>query len=130
MARYSGRNLYLSYDGTVIDTVRSVTWSDEADDIDATAAGDTRKFFLAGLIEGTLDVEALDDDTTSNVFDALVPQNEGTAIWGPDGTASGNKRFTSAAVVTSREQEAPYDDVVTIASTVRLNELPVADTWP
>jgi hypothetical protein len=100
MARYSGRNLYLSYDGTVIDTVRSVTWSDEA------------------------------DDTTSNVFDALVPQNEGTAIWGPDGTASGNKRFTAAAVVTSREQEAPYDDVVTIASTVRLNVLPTADTWP
>lgn len=130
MARYSGRNLYMTYDGTVIDTIRSITWSDEADDIDATAAGDTRKNFLAGLIEGSLDIEALDDDTTSTVFDALVPQNTGTAVWGPDGTASGNKRFTAAGVVVSREMEAPFDDVVTITSTIRLNETPTADTYP
>ena len=129
MARYSGRDLYLSYDGTVIDTVRSVTWSDEADDIDATAAGDSRKFYLAGLIDGSLDVEALDQNDNSNVFNALAPQNVGTAIWGPNGTASGEKKFTAAAVVISREVEAPYDDVVTITSTIRLNELPTASTW-
>jgi len=129
MARYSGRDLYLSYDGTVIDTVRSVTWSDEADDIDATAAGDSRKFYLAGLIDGSLDVEALDQDDSSNVFNALAPQNIGTAIWGPNGTTTGEKKFTAVAVVISREMEAPYDDVVTLTSTIRLNTLPTAATW-
>lgn len=129
MARYSGRDLYFEFDGTVIDTIRSLTWSDEADDIDATAAGDTRKVFLAGLIEGSLDVEALDQDDDSDVFNAMVPQNTGDAVWGPDGTASGNKKFTAAAVVVSREMESPYDDVVTITASLRLNEVPATAMW-
>lgn len=122
MARYSGASLYVSYNGTALSYVRNISFTDSANEIDASAATDTRETYVAGLIGATWDVEILDDDTSNNNYNALAPQTEGTLIIAPQGTASGKRKITiNQALVLERNPTYPYDDVVSISASGRLN---------
>jgi hypothetical protein len=128
--RYSGRDLYVSFNGTALSYIRSLGDNDEAAEIDAGAAGDTREFFLAGLMSGDFDGEMLDDDTTNDNYNAVAPQTTGTLIIAPQGTGSGKRKITySQTVMLTRGRSYPYRDVVVISFSGRLNSAPTLGTY-
>jgi len=131
MARYSGKNMYLGLAGTQIQALRSVNWSAQADEIDASAVGDSYKQYLAGLTEATMDVECLDDDAASPVnHQALEPSVTGSLVFGPAGTAAGKLKVTiGTAVVLQRQRQTPYSDVAVISANIRLSVAPTLGTW-
>lgn len=130
MARYSGRDLYVSFNGVALSPIRSVELNDEAAEIDATASQDTRGQFLAGIINGDWSVECLDDDTTNTTYNGLAPQTTGTLIVAPQGTASGKKKITyDSAVALTRGRSTPYGDVVMLTGGGRLNSAPTLATY-
>lgn len=130
MARYSGRDLYVSFGGTQLSPIRSIEMNDEADDIDGTAAGDTRGFHIAGVIDGDWSVELMDDDTTNTTYNAVAPQTSGVLIVAPQGTATGKKKITyDTAVVLQRGRSIPYGDVSMITASGFLNSAPTLATY-
>lgn len=130
MARYSGQNLYVSFAGTALANIRSIEDSDEANEIDASAAGDTREQYLAGLLSGTWSAEMLDDNSSNDPYTAVAPQTTGTLIIAPEGTSAGKRKITyNSALALSRSRSYPYDDVVMINAEGRLNSAPTLGTY-
>ena len=129
MARYTGRTLEITWtpDGgsavTLNTDFRSFQPSYEVDTIDASAGNDAHRQYLAGLKDGTVSLELLDDDANTASFrSALAVGTTGTLEWRPQGTGSGKPAFSAPAMVTSAEFDYPYDDVVTISVEFQLND--------
>ena len=130
MTRYSGRDLYVSFGGTSLAPIRSIDVNDEANEIDGSAAADTRGVYIAGLVSGDWSAELMDDDTNNTVYTAVAPQTTGTLIVAPQGTATGKKKITYNDVVAlKRGRTVPYGDMVVIAASGRLNSAPTLGTY-
>lgn len=130
MARYSGKNLYVSFNGTAISPVRSITIDDESPEIDATAAADTRGVFVSGVPLSSWSVEAMDDDTTDTTFSALQPGTSGSLIVAPQGTATGKKKISyTDAIALKRSRATPYADVVMVTASGRVNASETLGTY-
>lgn len=113
--RIAGKDLYVSFNGTVISGDQtSVSWSEEGDMADVTAAADAFHYYVYMRKDGTLDFEAFFDASSTTAYAACAVGSEGTLIVGPAGTASGKPKYTwTRAVVASRGMAIPFDDGVT-----------------
>lgn len=130
MARFSGRSMYLTFSTSTITNLRSVDIEEQAAEIDASAAGDTRETYVAGLIGSSLSAERVGDDADTTLYNAVAPQSTGTIIFGPAGTASGKRKYTWGDTVSLQRNEAtPYDGVNTMSLNFRLNVAPTVGTW-
>jgi len=113
--RISGKDVYVSFRGVVISGDQtSVSWTEEGDLVDVTAADDAFHYYVYTRKDGTLDLESFFDVASSTAYNACAVGAEGTLIVGPAGTASGRPKYTwSRAVVASRGMAIPFDDGVT-----------------
>lgn len=132
MARYAGSSLVVNWihAGGTTDLsadFRSLSTSEEVDDIDSSAGDDTYRAHLPSLADATAELEFLDTSGTavgSVQWVAIAPRTEGTLQWQPEGTASGAQCHSAAAYVQARNREFPYDDVVSVNVTFQLTEEP------
>ena len=113
MAGITGKNLYIAFGGTVLDTdYRSFGSSEEMGLVDQSAGSDAARTYLTTLTDGTSSLTILiqADDTTT--WGAVAVGTEGTLEWGEEGTASGKPKHTVNAIVATREKSMEYADVV------------------
>lgn len=130
--RLTGKDLVISLGGVSLEgDFTSVSVSDEADLVEATAGADQYHYFLnTARRNGTVDVEVHFDKSDTTVWDALAPGSSGTLIIGPAGTAMGNPKWTwSDAIVQSRSVDMPFDDVISVSASIQLNSLVSESTY-
>lgn len=120
MGGFVGKDLYLAFDGTVLDTdFRSFNPSEEIGMVDQSAGADTGSTWLTTLITGTASSAFVLQSADTTTWGALSPGSEGTLEWGEEGTASGKPRHYINAIVVSREKAIDYGDVVICNATFR-----------
>ena len=116
MAEFTGKNLYITFGGTVIDTdFRSFDKSHEIGLVDASAGADTARTYLTTLEDGTASLSCLvqtDDVGATDIPQVCAVGTEGSLIWCPEGNTSGDKKYTVNAIVQNNDASYPYDDIV------------------
>lgn len=132
MAEYTGTALYAAFKGTAISTdFRTLTTSEEMDVVDASAGADVAKSYLTALEDGTATLELLDQTggtAATAMWNLMDKGASGTLEWAPEGTATNKPRhYVATAIVTSRERETPYDDVVALTFEFQFSSV-VVDT--
>ena len=110
--RISGRDVYVSFNGTVLDAdFTSVKVSEEGDQIDVTAADEESHYYVGIRKDGTVDMELFyNAGTAQTEFDAVAVNNAGTLTIGPKGTTSTYPKLEwTRALVKTRELDFPFD---------------------
>jgi len=122
MAGYTGKNLYLKFSDTVLDTdYRTFSLTDEGGVVDQSAGADTRRGYLATLTDGSASASILLQASDTATWSALAPTTEATLEWGEEGTTAGLPKHTVLAIVTGRTQNLDYADVTTVDIAWQLN---------
>lgn len=118
MPAFTGRNMYLAwiYSGgtvTLQGDERTVNWTPSTDLAEATAGTDTRKQRLATTKDIMCSVSGRQQaGTVGNALeDALDAGVQGTIIFGPEGTATGKRRFTASAFSGGFKSSYKYADI-------------------
>lgn len=115
-----GRSVQFTY-GTndVSPYLTSVQFEQDNDTHDTTTFGSTGHTFIAGLTNGKITIQGLWDKTalvgSKTVFQAKVGTSAATAfVYGPEGTTTGNVKYSGNAVLESYVESAPVADLVTV----------------
>lgn len=126
-ARITGKDLYVTFDGTPISgDYTSVTVNEEEDLADLTAGADEYHYFVNMRRNGTIDFEAF--YAGSAVMQALDPGAAGTLVIAPKGTVAANPQWTWArALVQRRSLPIPFDDGIRMTATFQLSS-EISDT--
>jgi len=121
MARFSGSAMHLAWiwtGGTINlhSEFREFSYSPTLSLIDASAGSDTFRNYLPGIGEGgdislTMVMPTYSTGGTA-LLAALASGNQGTLIYGPEGTATGRPKVTIPAFSRGPSFTQPYDDVV------------------
>ena len=115
MTATTGKNLYLAFGSTVLDTdYRSFSGSEEMGTVDASAGSDTARTYLTTLEDGTASATVVRQSGTVGtvIATALAVGTAGTLTWAEEGTTAGKPRSTAWAIVTGLENSMEYADLV------------------
>ena len=110
-----GKNLYLCFGSTVLDTdYRAFGESETGEVVDISAGSDTYKTYLTTLADGTATATIMLQSGTAftAVWEALKPLTEGTLTWAPEGTATSQQKHTVNSFITKREKAMEFADIV------------------
>ena len=114
-AGYTGKNLYLIFGGTVLDTVyRSFSPTETMSTVDQSAGADAAVTRLTTLKDGraTLDYRTEAGTAGTALWAGLDVGSEGTLEWGPEGTATNAPRGWVNAILVNKSPSFTYNDVV------------------
>ena len=115
MAVYTGKELVVLLFGDTMTHVRSATVNSTKDTVENTTAAATEKTYSTTTKDWSATIEMLHDNTTE-LFDAeILPGSTGTADIRPEGTGSGNVKWSGYCIVSSLDFGAPYADLVTVS---------------
>jgi hypothetical protein len=104
---HSGGTVNLSGDSRTFDVTR------EQEVADASAGSDGARSSKATLKNYSATLEALYIGTAGTAsFGSVDIGKEGTLLWGPQGTATGNPKGSWPMIVTNMSITSPFDDVV------------------
>ena len=120
MTEYTGKDMYFSWinpAGTVEFSAdfRTVALSPTVDYVETQAGSDADKTRLARMKDRSVSYEGLGQADGTALEDALIEGTKGTIIFGPEGTASGNRRHTIPVYSDGPNYTYPYADVVTLS---------------
>tara|TARA_R110000803_G_scaffold189025_1_gene251467 strand:+ start:481 stop:882 length:402 start_codon:yes stop_codon:yes gene_type:complete len=91
--------------------VRTFSISDSADTIETSVMGQTARTYAASLSSATISTEVYWDD--ADAAQLIMDVREGIIFeWHPTGTGTGEKYYSGAAVVTSKEISVSFDGMV------------------
>lgn len=114
MAEYTGKNLYLLWSGTAINSdYRSFSPSETIGTVDASAGSDAAVTKLTTLKDGSASLDMVAPAGGTALWAGFEPGTEGTLEWGAEGTATGKPRNYVNAIVTGRDDSHTYNDIVT-----------------
>lgn len=125
MAFIHGKNSYVQVDnsaGTLVDLssyIDNVDFSQPLETAEVTTFGDSAKEFIAGLKDGSFSLSGKFDPTLdahmNGVVAALAAGTLASAsvVYGPQGSTSGQVKYTFEAIVTGYDVSAPVGDVLT-----------------
>jgi hypothetical protein len=102
--------LYVEFKGEDISgDFRSFSPQETTETADVTAGNDTAESHVVLRESGTVSYTAVfNSGAGTAVAAALANMSEGTLIWGPEGTASGARKYSRAATVTSHSKTIDY----------------------
>lgn len=113
MAAVIGQNTIISFGSATMTTrYRSADREETVELVDKSSGADTHKSYLAALKESNFAMEFLRDGTAA--WAACAPGTEGTLTYNPEGTAAGKPKYTAVAIVESRGESNPYNDLLTM----------------
>ena len=123
MARLSGKDLYLTFGSTVLDTdYQSFDPSEEGKQVEITAGDDANATYTATYKDGKASYKGLYDSSSgSTIWAAVAPNTSGTLTWGPRGTATGYQKHVVPAIVSSRAASYPFDGKIEISIEFQYN---------
>lgn len=115
MTAYTGANLYLAFTGVTIQSdYRSFEPSGEIGTEDASAGSDAGITRLTTLEDGTASLTMRSISGTAGTalwVTTFAVGNEGTLEWGPEGTATNNRRSYVNAIVKTKSETLAYAGV-------------------
>ena len=115
---YTGGSAYIKFGTTVLNTYyRTASPSEEIELVDKSAGADASKTYLAGLKDGTFDLECVMPSGSAGtaLWAALTPGTSDTLEWGPEGTATNSIKHSVTAFVRSRGKPLTYNDTSTFS---------------
>lgn len=121
MARFTGKNLYMSFGGTAINPdFRTLTVNFGANTTDSTAGDDEYASVLATTKTVSVDLELLLETgaTGDGIRNLLKEGATGEFLWGEEGNTGGSPKSGFNGVVTNASRGIPYADVVTLNVTI------------
>lgn len=116
--RYTGKNLFLQWidaSGTVnfAGDQKSFEWDWEADTEDMAAGSDDYHYAYGTLLNIKAKLEIMETGSSgTSVAARLEPLDEGTLIWGPQGSATGKPKWGAALLVKKNSPKYPFDKAV------------------
>jgi hypothetical protein len=121
--RISGKDVFVSFLGYDLSAdFTSVSFSEDGDHIDVTAADDDYHYYIPVRKDGTIDFEGFYTSPDATVFGTVAVNAAGTLIIGPAGTATGRPKYTwNRVVVASRSLDMPFDDGVTFSVSFQMS---------
>lgn len=134
MADFSGSALYLQWvsgAGTVTlsGDFRQFSISEGYNKIDTSAGADAWETNLTGIKNFTASYSAIYQVGGTALEDALAIGSFGTVYAGPEGTASGKRKYTLPSRVSSVDISQPYNDIVEISVSWDGNGAPTLGTY-
>jgi len=130
MAANTGKNLFLSFGGTVLDTdYRSFSVSEEGGSVDESAGSDTRRTYLTTLTDGRASATVVFQGSGTVLYDAIAPLTEGTLVWAEEGSSAGKRHTDVKAFVASRELSMEYADLMVVDVEFQMNGTPSSATY-
>jgi hypothetical protein len=120
MAEFTGQNLSVNWicsAGTIAlsGDYRTLSYKPTVGMVKATAGSDSFESYLATVKEAKIDYTGVMQTGGTALEDALLPGASGTLIVGPEGTASGKRKYTVPALSQGGNFAFKYADVVEIA---------------
>lgn len=117
MAEFTGQNMVLQwiYTGgtaTISGDYRKFDFPPARDLVESSAGSDTGRTDIATLWNYTCALTAVMQTGGTVLEDALVSGTNGTIICGPEGTASGKRKYTIPAMSLGANFNFQYDQVV------------------
>jgi len=125
MPAFAGSALYLAWvysGGTVqLETdFRGFSWTPTLNWIDATAGADTYEELLPSYGTGVeIPVTMVLQQDGTALLAAIARQTAGSLIYGPEGTATGKKKYTIPATSAGPQFNQPFDDIVELTANFR-----------
>lgn len=94
---------------------RTVSWNPSTAYAEVTAGADSQVGRLPTIKDATASVELVGQAAGTALATLLAPQQAGTLIIGPEGTATGKRKITLPAYSDGATVSYPYADVVSIS---------------
>lgn len=134
MAEFTGKDLNVQwiYSGGTVDLsgdYRRLEVSEPIDTVDASAGSDTHRRVMTTLTNGRARLLVLMQTGGTVLHAAVKPGNEGTLIWGEEGTVAGKPKHTVEAVCIDRSPTYAYDDVSQMSVEWNLQAAPTDSTY-
>lgn len=127
MAFVHGKNAYIrvtNSSGTLTDMSsisNDVKYSQSIATSDTSVFGTSAKTYIAGQNDATVSITGLFDATSATVLEGTIAaiiagtNASATLEFGPEGSATGKKKFTMSVIPTSYDIGAPVGDVVSLS---------------
>ena len=130
MAGITGKNLYLAFNGTVLDTdYRSFGPSEEIGTVEQSAGSDENRTYLTTLKDGSADATIVLQADDSATWGAVALGTEGSLEWGEEGSVAGKPRHYVNAIVTGREKSMEYADLIVADISWQMSGAVTDDTY-
>lgn len=112
MAHYSGKDLYMTWDGTVMDTdARSLDINETLKLIDTTAGADVAESHVIGTKGCTCQITLLYNGTAdATLYQKLYNGNQETLIIGPQGNTAGYPKYSGTFTLSDFNEKVKYGD--------------------
>lgn len=122
MPAYSGSALYIQWvysGGTVVFNTDFKTFNHTPSIslYEETAGADAHVAFVNGVKSDQMALTYIDQAAGTAAMTSLAEGTSGTLTWGPEGTATGKRKFTIAAIAMGAQLTQPYNNVVEISTT-------------
>lgn len=129
MAVYAGSAMSLSWiwsggTASLQAKFRTFAWKPTLDFIDGSGGSDTFEVLVPGIGRGsdiTYTAVMQAGAAGTALLGAVAKRNEGTLIFGPEGTAAGAPKFTIPAISSGPGLDQAYDDVPILTINFRQN---------
>ena len=131
MPGLTGKNLYLKFGGTVLNTdYRTFGNPRGIDKVDGSAGSDAAKSYLTTLTDGSISASIIAQASDAATRATLQPGTGGSLEYGLEGTASSKQRvlYTSAFVENSNVS-ASYNDLIVVDITWQPQVAPTDGTY-
>lgn len=127
MAFVHGKNAYIALDNSsgslteLSSITNEISYSQSIETADTSTYGTNAKTYITGQNDATVSLSGLFDATSAGVIEgtiaALIAGTNASATleFGPEGDASGKKKYSMEVIVTSYEIGAPVSDVVSLS---------------
>jgi predicted secreted protein len=127
MAFVHGKNAYFQLDNsagtltTLSSIANEVTYSLSLETSETSVFGSSAKTYIMGQNDATISLKGLFDQTTATTIegaiDALVSNSLTSLkfVFGPQGSTTGQKKFSGTCIVTAYEIGSPVGDVVSLS---------------
>jgi hypothetical protein len=118
--RKVGKNAYFQFvssAGTAVLTpdFTEFSWGSETKVVEQTAGADAGAYYAKTYRDITLKITMFFNSVSGTAFYAKIQDgDEGTATFGPLGTATGNQKGALACVVTKADWKVPFDDSIMV----------------
>lgn len=113
--RAIGAGGFVSFKGTEISAdYRSFEVELTVDMVESSAGNAASKSYIAALKDGTAKMTYAYAGTAGTAYSALLGVGEqGTLLWGAEGTATGKPKGGALAIVTSHSKPMSYNELIT-----------------
>lgn len=119
--------------GTLTDIsayITSVSFPRNADTVEVTTLGDTDKEYIAGLKDATISIEGIFDPAIDAIFDAALGASATKSFeYGPQGSTTGNVKYTGECICTSYEPETGVDGAGTFSAELQVSGVITRGTY-